>query len=56
MAGTRQLIGMTARRSEPASVATRYLVVLAGLFFPVTWTIWYLRDERPYRRTHRHAA
>ena len=32
------------------------LAVLAGLFFPVTWTVWYLRDERPYRRTHRHAA
>ncbi len=27
---------------------------LAGLFFPVTWTVWYLRDERPYRRAHRH--
>ncbi len=21
---------------------------LAGLFFPVTWTAWYLRDEHPY--------
>ena len=27
---------------------------LAGLFFPVTWTVWYLRDERPYCRAHRH--
>lgn len=23
---------------------------VAGLFFPVTWTVWYLRDEHPYRR------
>jgi hypothetical protein len=22
--------------------------VLAGLFFPVTWTVWYVRDERPF--------
>ena len=32
------------------------LVVLAGLFFPVTWTVWYVREEHPYRRVHRHAA
>ena len=32
------------------------LAVLAGLFFPVTWTVWYLRDEHPYRRTHGHVA
>ena len=32
------------------------LVVLAGVFFPVTWTVWYLRDEHPYRRAHRRAA
>jgi len=32
------------------------LVVLAGLFFPVTWAVWYLRDEHPYRRAHRGAA
>ena len=25
--------------------------VLAGLFFPVTWTAWYVRDEHPYRRS-----
>ena len=24
--------------------------VVAGLFFPVTWIVWYLRDEHPYRR------
>lgn len=29
--------------------------VLAGVFFPVAWTVWYLRDEHPYDRTaHRH--
>jgi hypothetical protein len=22
--------------------------LLAGLFFPVTWAVWYLRDEHPY--------
>jgi hypothetical protein len=32
------------RRSRRWSVA-----VVAGLFFPVTWVAWYLRDERPYR-------
>jgi hypothetical protein len=32
------------------------LAVLAGLFFPVTWTVWYLRDEHPYRRAHGHVA
>jgi hypothetical protein len=21
----------------------------AGVFFPVTWAVWYVRDERPYR-------
>jgi hypothetical protein len=23
------------------------LAVLAGLVFPVTWAVWYVRDERP---------
>jgi hypothetical protein len=23
------------------------LAVLAGLVFPVTWTVWYVRDQRP---------
>ncbi|MGH3337107.1 MAG: hypothetical protein ACRDOZ_14910 [Nocardioides sp.] len=27
------------------------LALLAGLFFPITWTAWYLRDEHPYRRS-----
>lgn len=25
--------------------------VVAGVFFPVTWAVWYLHDEDPYRRT-----
>jgi hypothetical protein len=32
------------------------LVVLTGLFYPATWTVWYVRDEHPYRRAHRHAV
>lgn len=27
----------------------RPLAVLTALFFPLTWTAWYLRDEHPYR-------
>lgn len=23
--------------------------VVAGAFFPVTWAVWYVRDEHPYR-------
>lgn len=25
----------------------------AGIFFPVTWAVWYLRDERPHRPAYR---
>jgi hypothetical protein len=25
----------------------------AGLFFPITWAVWYVRDERPYRTSRR---
>ena len=28
------------------------LAVLAGLCFPVTWVVWYVRDEHPYERVH----
>ncbi len=24
--------------------------VVVGVFFPVAWVVWYLRDERPYAR------
>ncbi len=27
------------------------LALLAGVCFPVTWTVWYLRDEHPYRQS-----
>ena len=32
------------------------LAALAGVFFPVTWTVWYLRDEHPYQDDKRRAA
>lgn len=38
--------GMGARRRG----AGWPLAVVSGLAFPVTWTVWYLRDERPFRR------
>jgi len=31
-------------------------VLLAGLFFPITWVVWYVRDEHPFRRTARRAT
>jgi hypothetical protein len=34
------------RRRRSAAVA-----VTAGVFFPITWAVWYLRDERPWRST-----
>jgi hypothetical protein len=27
---------------------------VAGIFFPVTWAVWYVRDEHPYRAAHHH--
>ena len=32
------------------------LAALTGLFFPVTWTVWYMRDQHPCRRTRHRAA
>jgi hypothetical protein len=29
---------------------------LAGVFFPVTWTVWYRRDEHPSRSARGRAA
>lgn len=26
------------------------LALVTGIFFPVTWAVWYFRDERPYAR------
>lgn len=28
------------------------LVILAGLFFPITWIVWYVHDEHPYSGIH----
>lgn len=28
------------------------VTVLAGVCFPVTWVLWYVRDEHPYERVH----
>lgn len=46
------LVCMTAtgerRRGHGAVVA-----LTAGLFFPITWAVWYVRDERPYRTSRR---
>lgn len=45
------VMGLTAvgarRRGRGPAVA-----VLAGVLFPITWAVWYLRDERPYEREH----
>jgi hypothetical protein len=27
--------------------------LVAGLFFPVTWAVWYLRDQHPGRSVRR---
>jgi hypothetical protein len=27
--------------------------VVAAIFFPVAWAVWYVRDEHPYRAAHR---
>ncbi|MGZ6801298.1 MAG: hypothetical protein ACXVGR_15995 [Mycobacteriaceae bacterium] len=41
------LIGLTAagerRRGTGIGIA-----LAAGFFFPIAWTVWYLRDEHPY--------
>ncbi|HYH10855.1 MAG TPA: hypothetical protein VD789_00775 [Thermomicrobiales bacterium] len=45
--GLAGLTGFGARRRGAAAPSA----VAAGLFFPVTWAVWYVRDERPYRRS-----
>lgn len=42
------LTGLGARRRGQALAPA----AVAGLYFPVTWIVWYVRDEDPYRRTH----
>ena len=27
------------------------VAIVAGVFFPVTWTVWYVHDEHLYRRS-----
>lgn len=29
------------------------LMVLAAVCFPVTWVVWYVRDQHPFQRAHR---
>ena len=29
------------------------LAAISGLAFPIAWTVWYLRDEQPYRFPNR---
>ncbi len=43
---------MTAQGAQRRGNGT-WLVLLSGLFFPATWVVWYLRDERPYSRLGR---
>ena len=42
------LMGLTAT-GESRRGHRIVLALAAGLFFPVAWTVWYLRDEHPYR-------
>jgi len=43
------LVGLTAigARRRGAGIAVS---AVAGVCFPFTWAVWYLRDEHPYRR------
>lgn len=43
------LTGIGARRRG----ATRPLALLAGVAYPLTWMVWYVRDEHPYRAAAR---
>jgi hypothetical protein len=29
--------------------------LVAGVFFPATWIVWYVLDEHPYSRAHQDA-
>jgi hypothetical protein len=48
------LMLVTASGARRRGVGTG-LAALAGLGFPITWAVWYVRDEHPYRphRAHR---
>lgn len=51
-AGVLALMGLTSagerRRGHGIVVA-----LAAGIFFPITWVVWHLRDEQPYRMARR---
>jgi hypothetical protein len=36
-------LGSRARGASPA------VAIVSGVFFPLSWTVWYLKDEHPYR-------
>lgn len=42
------LTAVGARRRDAGMAVT----VLAGVCFPVTWVLWYVRDQHPYQRVH----
>jgi hypothetical protein len=44
------LLTCVGARRRGAGVAA---ALVAGAFFPVTWAVWYARDERPDRSRHR---
>ncbi len=46
------LTAVGARRRGAGVVAS----VVTGVFFPIAWAVWYLRDEHPYRRPRRRVA
>ena len=36
-------VGERSRGSGPL------IALVAAVFFPITWAVWYVRDEHPYR-------
>jgi hypothetical protein len=50
VAGLLALMALTAQGASRRGSAVMPSL-LAGLFFPVTWVAWYVRDEHPYRMT-----
>ena len=46
---TALLTGLGSQHRSPG--LTRAMV--SGIFFPITWAVWYVRDEHPYARASR---
>lgn len=46
------LMGLTATGEHRRGHGV-FLVLAAGVFFPITWIVWYLVDEQPYRAVRR---